>query len=193
MDRILLIGDSITIGYAPLVAEAVAGEFEIVRHEGNAGDSAHLLECLLDYLDAAGEARGVHFNCGLHDLKTPFGSESRQVPLAEYRTNLAEIVSRLAYRTKALVWATTTPVIYARHHAVKGFDRFEEDVRAYNAAAGEVVAAAGVPVDDLYGEIVRAGPAECLGPDGVHMTATGNAVLAGAVAESLGRHFGDAS
>jgi len=189
MKTVLIVGDSIAMGYAPLVAEALAGELAVRRNDGNAGDSAHLLEHLPDYLDAAGEADLVHLNCGLHDVKTPFGSERRQVPLEDYRTNLAEIVSRLVHRQRTVVWATTTPVLHARHHAVKGFDRFEADVREYNAAAAEIVAAAEIPTNDLYAVIQAAGAEACLGPDGVHMTDAGNAALAGAVASAVREHI----
>jgi len=193
MTKILIIGDSISMGYTPLVAETLAGEATLRRSEGNAADSAHLLENVLDYLAADSDAALVHFNCGLHDIKRAFGSDRRQVPLVEYRKNLAEIVSRLAYRVPRVLWATTTPVLYDRHHAVKGFDRFEEDVAAYNAAAGEIAAAAGIGVSDLHAAIVAAGPEQCLGPDGVHMTDKGNAVLAEAVTRTLRAHLGEAS
>jgi len=191
MPNVLIIGDSISMGYTPRLAEALGRGFAVRRNDGNAGDSAQLLENLPGYLQADPDAELVHFNCGLHDIKTPFGSRRRQVPLGEYRANLAEIVSRLAYRVGKLVWATSTPVIHERHHAVKDFDRFEADVRAYNAAAAEIMAAGEIPVDDLYAAVAAAGPEQCLGPDGVHMTDAGNAVLAGAVADALRRQFGD--
>ena len=38
--KALIIGDSISIGYAPLVAEGLQASFRAVRNEGNAGDSA---------------------------------------------------------------------------------------------------------------------------------------------------------
>jgi hypothetical protein len=34
-----------------------------------------------------------------------------------------------------VIWALTTPVVYERHHEIKSFDRYEEDVYAYNCAA----------------------------------------------------------
>ncbi len=193
MERILIIGDSISIGYTPPVADALAGEAEVVHNPGNGGDSANVLANLPDYLDAAGGAGVVLLNCGLHDIKREFGSDRRQVPLKDYRMNLAEIVSQIKYRTLPLLWATTTPVIHARHHATKGFDRFEKDVEAYNAAAAEIAAAAEVPVCDLNAAVEAAGRESCIGDDGVHMTDEGNRVLAAKVVQCLRSHTGGAA
>jgi lysophospholipase L1-like esterase len=184
---------AISIGYTSLVAKAFAGELDVCHSEGNASDSAHVLANLPDYLEAAGETALVVLNCGLHDIKTPFGSDQRQVPLADYRKNLTEIVSRLVYQRRKMIWATSTPVIHERHHATKGFDRYEQDARAYNAAAAEIVAAAEVPVIDLYAVVVSAGVETCLGLDGVHMTEAGNAALAEAVVAAVRAQLGNAS
>jgi lysophospholipase L1-like esterase len=193
MPSALIIGDSISMGYAPAVAQALAGQIDVRRSEGNAGDSANLLAHLPDYLEAAPPGAWVHLNCGLHDIKRPFGSDRRQVPLADYRKNLAEIVGCLVYRERKVLWATSTPVIHERHHARKDFDRFEEDVAAYNAAAGEIVAAAGIPVDDLHATVAAAGTESCLRADGVHMTPAGNEALARTVADFLREHVTGAS
>ena len=188
--KVLLIGDSISLGYLPQVASELAGEFVVRRNEGNAGDSGRLLAGLDGFLAADGDADVVHFNCGLHDIKRLRDAGGPQVPLPEYRRNLPRIIRRLKRTGRKLIWASTTPVIYERHAAVKGFDRLEEDVVAYNHAAAEIVAAAGIPIDDLYAGIVSAGVAGCVGPDGVHMTEEGNAVLGKAVAAAVREHFG---
>ena len=41
--KVLLVGDSISIGYAPGVARELAGEFGVAHHEGNCGDSRNFL------------------------------------------------------------------------------------------------------------------------------------------------------
>ena len=157
--------------------------------EENGGTSANVLAHLDEWVIARSPAL-VHVNCGLHDLRKAFGAAQSFLPLAEYAANLREILARLTAKPGTrVVWANTTPVDEKRHHAVKGFDRFEADVLAYNTAALRVAGELGVPVDDLYATVVRAGPAEYLQQDGVHFTADGYVLLGQAVAQCIRQHL----
>ena len=60
------------------------------------------------------------------------------------KRNLKEIVKVLKGTGAALIWASTTPV----PEGVRG--RKNEEVIAYNAVARRLMAANGIPVDDLY-------------------------------------------
>ena len=178
----ILIGDSIRQGYQPLVADQLAGSVEVWGPAENGGTSANVLAHLEEWV-LRREADLVHLNCGLHDLAVEKNG-SRRVEPEDYRANLRRIFDRLRGETRTrLVWAATTPVVDARHHATKPFDRFEADVQTYNAIALDL--AAGLEINDLHAVIVRGGVAECLGTDGVHMTAMGYALLAGAVAAKI--------
>jgi lysophospholipase L1-like esterase len=180
--KAILIGDSIRQGYQPLVAEQLAGAVEVWGPAENGGTSANVLAHLEEWV-LRREADLVHLNCGLHDLAVEKNGSHRVEP-EDYRANLRRIFDRLKNETGTrLVWAATTPVLDARHHTTKPFDRFEADVQTYNAIALEL--AAGLEVNDLHAVIVRGGVAECLGTDGVHMTAMGYALLAGAVAAKI--------
>jgi lysophospholipase L1-like esterase len=190
LPAVALIGDSIRIGYAPAVAELLAGEARVLSQEPNGGDSANVLA----HLDAwAIEDRPavVHFNCGLHDLKRARAGDAYQVPLAAYEANLRRIVERLRAETGArLVFASTTPILDDRHARRGGstpidFNRYEADVRRYNEVALAVMAAAGVPVNDLHRVVTEAGPEAVIREDGTHYTAAGNVLLARAVADFL--------
>ena len=186
--RVVLVGDSIRMGYAPLVAERLRGVVEIVADAENGGDSARVLANLDAWVLAHGPAL-VHLNCGLHDLKRLKTGEN-QVPLERYARNLREIVRRIAAAEIPLVFALTTPIHDARHAARDaGFDRTDEDVRRYNAAALAVMREIGVPVHNLYSLVSYAGVDEALRADGTHYTAEGNALLAEAVADCLRRHL----
>src|SRR5438094_7748907 len=148
--HVLLVGDSIRLGYAPRVVALLAGTAEVVSPAPNGGDSANTLRHLGDWL-AEAQPDVVHFNCGLHDLKRDKATGAYQVPLAQYEANLREIVGRLRRETgAALVFATSTPIDDARHaRRGAGFDRFDADVQRYNACALEVMREAGVPAHDL--------------------------------------------
>ena len=53
---------------------------------------------------------------------------------------------------------------------------------AYNQTALEVATRMGVPVNDLYAVIMKAGRDECLSEDGGHLTPAGYELLGKAVA-----------
>ena len=192
LPRILLIGDSIRMWYAPLVAKALENVAKVIIIKENCEDSAKVRANVQRWLHEAGtgQLRVVHINSGLHDIKRAYGSEHRQQPLPAYIDNLRWIVTTLRAGSSAqLMWATTTPVIFERHHARKGFDRFEEDVDEYNKVALALMEEFNIPVDDLYGVIMRHGKERAIGEDGVHMTEEGNRALAAAVADTLRRYL----
>ena len=188
MARVLLIGDSIRMGYAGGVAERLEGVVEIVQIPENGGDSANLRAKTPGWLDAlAPDTLDIaHVNCGLHDIKRPFASDARQVGIEDYTANVRAILSLLCERVGGqVIWASTTPVVYERHHATKGFDRFDADVIDYNTAAASVATELGVPIHDLYSPIADDDVPACLGDDGVHMAPRGADLLVDRVSERL--------
>ncbi len=190
LPKVVLIGDSIRLGYAPKVAERLVGKAIVVSPPANGGDSSNVLEHLDEWVIRQ-KPDVVHLNCGLHDLKRPRSGGPHQVEVDAYEANLRRIVARVRGETKAaLVVANTTPIIDERH-ARRGvdFDRTDADVRRYNAAAASVGREAGVPVDDLYWVVERGGPGAMLGPDGTHFTPEGSDRLAEAVADCIARQL----
>ena len=185
---VVVLGDSIRLGYAPTVVEKLKGLAEVVSPAENGGDSANILKHLDEWVIIRNPAV-VHFNAGLHDLRTDSKTGEKQVGLEAYRANLAKIIERLEKETSArLIFATTTPVIDERVAARKGVLRFEADVEAYNAAAREVLGKSAVlEVDDLHGLTLTMGVAEALTEDGVHFTAKGSKGLGEQVAKSISR------
>jgi lysophospholipase L1-like esterase/dienelactone hydrolase len=192
LPRVLLLGDSIRMGYAPIVAKRLAGVAEVISPAENGGDSANTRKLLDKWLEE-GKPVIVHFNCGLHDLKVDKNTNNFQVRPDAYERNLKAIVERLKKSGKEsprLMFATTTPIHDDRHAARKGdFDRFDADVRAYNEHAEKIMSELDIPVDDLY-RIVRDGdPAKLLGADGTHYTPAGYERLADAVADCIKRQL----
>jgi len=181
---VLIIGDSISMGYTPRAAERLADAARVLHNPGNGGDSANVAGQLDAWLTDAAPGL-VHFNCGLHDIKLARDTRIHQVPLHAYRANLVRIVDRLVESGATLVWATTTPVIDERHHAAKPFDRHNRDVEEYNGVAADIMARAGIAVNDLHAAVLADGPADLLADDGVHFTEGGYARLADLVADFL--------
>jgi lysophospholipase L1-like esterase len=184
MPRVVLIGDSIRIGYAPLVAKQLDGKAIVISHEPNGEDSGNVLRNLDEWVIKE-KPDVVHLNAGLHDLKLK--DRSYQVPLADYEKNLKTIVERIRKETNAkVIFATSTPIIDDLHAQRKaGFDRFEADVQKYNAAAVSVMKLAGVPINDLHQVIESGGGKTLMNSDGTHYTPEGYAKLAAAVTRSI--------
>jgi lysophospholipase L1-like esterase len=184
LPRVVLIGDSIRMGYAPLVAERLHGKAIVISAKPNGEDSANVLRNLDEWV-VAERPDVVHINAGLHDLKVT--AKSHQVALADYERNLRTIVQRIRTETNAtIVFATTTPILDNLHAQRKiGFDRFEADVERYNAAALRVMNDGGVPVDDLHKVVELGGKETLMAGDGTHYTPQGYDVLAAAVTESI--------
>jgi dienelactone hydrolase/lysophospholipase L1-like esterase len=190
LPTVVLLGDSIRLGYAPLVARRLEGKARVVSPEANGGDSRNALAHAAQWV-AREKPDLVHFNAGLHDLKVDRATGRHQIPIAEYEANLRAMVERLRGRARAsLLFATTTP-IDAERHARRGvaFDRSPADVRRYNDAATRVMRDVGVTVDDLHWIVEKEGAARILGPDGTHFTPDGYARLAEAVADCVLREL----
>lgn len=182
MTKVILVGDSIRMGYQDIVRRELAGEAEVWGPTQNGGNSQKVRENLDEWVISQ-EPSVVHLNCGLHDLKKEFGASERAIPLAQYETNVREVLRRLVSETEAkIVWAATTPVNEKWHHENKPFDRFKADVAAYNEVSSAIAIELGIPIDDLFAVIMDAGRDDYLTPDGVHFTEAGCELLGKAVA-----------
>jgi len=183
--EIVLIGDSIRMGYQEVVRHLLRETARIWAPEENGGDSTNVLRHLDDWVFCRRPSI-VHLNCGLHDIKRPFESLEPAVPIEKYESNLREIFRRLRRESAArIVWASTTPVNEALHNANKDFNRFEADVAERNEAAAGIAREFGIPVDDLFATVMGAGRDRLLTEDGVHFTEEGCRLLGTAVAGFL--------
>lgn len=177
--RVLLIGDSISMGYTLPVRRRLEGRANVLRVLENGGPTSNGVAKLEAWLgDGAWDV--IHFNFGLHDIKVqPDGT--RQVPIEAYEANLRRIVTRLRETGAALIWATTTPVPEGPVNP----PRVPADVTAYNRVAALVMAEFGVPTNDLYG-LALPRLAELQQPVNVHFRPAGSEALAEQVAAHIG-------
>ena len=185
MPLVVLIGDSIRMGYQETVRKELESVAEVWAPDENGGDSRNVLGHLDEWVITR-KPDIVHLNCGLHDLKRDKQSGEYQVPLEVYREDLDAILGLVATETSAkVIFATTTPVNEEWHHERKEFDRFERDVDEYNGTALELAEEHGVIVDDLFKVMQEVGKDEYLSPDGVHFNADGYELLGKAAAEAI--------
>lgn len=176
--RVLLIGDSISIGYTPFARDALHHVANVHRIPDNGGPTTRGLALLDEWL---GDGRWdvIHFNFGLHDIARVNAGE-RRVSAADYEKNLRTLVSRLRSTGAQLIFATTTPVPEAAVRPV----RKNADVLLCNATAKKIMAEFGVPVDDLYA-VAAPRLADIQLPANVHYTPDGYRALAKSVVASL--------
>jgi hypothetical protein len=185
LPRILLIGDSISIGYTLATRTLLSSKANVHRIPTNGGPTTRGLEQLDAWL---GDTKWdvIHFNWGLHDLKhvdpqgglTDVANGPVQVPIDAYQKNLEILTRRLRETDAELIWCSTTPIPQGAKGRIPG-----DEVR-YNAVALEVMQQAGIAVNDLYAFALPQ-MAEIGKPADVHYTQAGSCVLATKVAESL--------
>lgn len=178
LPRVLLIGDSISIGYTLPVRERLRGVANVHRAFENCSDTWRGLQQLDTWLDG-GRWDVIHFNFGLHDLSHRTGGPPN-ASLSEYEANLRKLVTRLRATGAKLIFATTTPVVGTMKFPV----RYSREVPQYNDVARRVMAGMGVSVDDLFA-FVEPHVSQWQIPGDVHFTSEGYAALAGPVAASI--------
>jgi acyl-CoA thioesterase-1 len=179
---VLLIGDSISIGYTLPVRELLAGEANVHRIPTNGGPTTRGLEHLNDWLGET-EWDVIHFNWGLHDLKyiddraqlTDPEDGRQQVPPDEYEANLSRLVEQLQRTGARLIWCSTTPVPEGAAGRVPG------DESRYNEIAARVMEKYDVPTNDLC-RFAQPRLDDIQRPANVHFTPEGSRVLAEEVA-----------
>ena len=186
LPTVILLGDSIRIGYQKTVAAELHGQAKVWSPKENGKDTGYTLEHLGKWIEGR-EASVVHINAGLHDLflssKTGRPRHSPDV----YVTNLRKIFAELIRLTDAeVIFALTTPVDEQRQASSETYSRVvrrNSDIAAYNRRAVEVAAEFGVRINDLHA--VAVGVTDGLRDDGVHLSAKGVDVVGKQVAHNV--------
>jgi len=187
--KVLIIGDSISLGYTPIVIELLKDEADVKHHKGNAQHTGTGLKMLDKWI---GDTKWdvIHFNWGLWDLcyrhpKSKVQGRRDKVrgtlttTLDQYEKNLDELVTRLKKTGAKLIWAHTTLV------PEKEAGRKVGDDQKYNEAAARVMKKHGVTINDLHA-LTKTFPLELFtAPGNVHYTKAGSAKLAEQVAAEI--------
>jgi acyl-CoA thioesterase-1 len=185
LPRVLLLGDSISIGYTLPVRARLKEVANIHRPPENCASTARGLRQLDTWL-GAGKWDVIHFNFGLHDIKyldkagkyVP-PDKGAQVTLPEhYEKNLRTLVRRLKGTGAALIFATTTPV------PAGALARVEGDAILYNRIAAKIMKEEGVAINDLFAFALEK-QAEIQLERNVHFTKHGYQLMADRVAEKI--------
>ncbi len=183
--KIVLIGDSIRMGYMQGVRRRLGTRAEVTWPEANCGNSMQIRENLRQWaIDPRPDI--VHLNAGIHDLGWMPEETVPRFTVGAYVRNLRIIIDRLRDGTDAhIIFATTTPFLIPLGPAPLDNCRPAPIVESYNTGAVKLMRKKGIEINDLYGAVMEAGVKECLSEDKIHMNDTGNAVLAEQVAEAI--------
>lgn len=200
LPNVLLIGDSISIGYTRDVRRMLRGRANVYRpmEPGkavpvNCGNTKRGLTGLKSWLEGQ-RWRVIHFNWGLHDLcyRNPesklLGHRDKvhgvqDLPLPQYQVNLEKLVAEMEKTRAQLIWASTTVIPPGEA------GRFVGDEVKYNAVAAAIMREHHIPIDDLYALTSTFPPAMFRQPDDVHYTKTGFERIAEQVVHSIEPHL----
>jgi lysophospholipase L1-like esterase len=178
LPRVLIIGDSISMGYTKPVRDLLKDKANVHRIPVNGGPTKNGMQNIDKWL-GADKWDVIHFNWGIHDLKY-MPDEKRQVEPADYEANLRALVAKMKATGAKLIWATTTPIPDGELNPPRRFGKVPE----YNAIAQKVMSENGVAIDDLNTAITPH-LAKLQNPKDVHFNADGSKFLAGEVAKSI--------
>jgi arylsulfatase A-like enzyme len=196
LSNVLILGDSISIGYTRDVRELMKGKANVHRPmsanrktPANCGDTTIGMANIDAWL---GDAKWdvIHFNWGLWDLcyRNPASQEQGNrdkgkgkvsTTPEDYRRNLETLVNKLNATGAKLIWASTTLVPEGE------VGRFVGDDAKYNAIAAEIMKKHGIAINDLHATTKTFAPSLFVKPGNVHFTPAGSKLLAEQVAGAI--------
>lgn len=189
LPNILILGDSISIGYTPEVRRLLDGVADVFRPTTNCMYSSYGVLNVEEWVGNR-EWDVIHFNHGIWDVHfmhdgvmvmnlDEYAREemTRRVTTEQYIQNLEKILSVLKQTDAVLIWATTTPLIS------EGADT-ELLMGKNDLAARKLMEQRGVIIDDL-GALATPNLKEWQLDDGCHYNPLGCAELAKQVAGKL--------
>lgn len=194
LPTVLVLGDSISIGYTPPLTAELKSVANVVRPTAangspvNCSGTQNGVAKVESWIARVGKPDVITFNFGLHDMKRETrdaagkvvpSNEATDPPQSDpetYRANLLQIVEKLEATGAKLFFVTTTPV------PPGGVSPYRDlgDPLLYNGIARQVVEPRGIEVIDLWS--VAAAKPEWMRPVNVHFSDEGSAGLAAAIA-----------
>lgn len=153
--KILIVGDSISLGYTPYVREDLQGIAQVYHNRGNAQHTGTGLDSIETWIGTK-DWDIIQFNWGLWDLCYRHPDSKTQgnrdkvhgtitYELEDYGKNLDSIVQWMKAKSDAkLIFVTTTYV------PEDEAGRYQEDAIRYNQLAKRIMEENGVVINDIY-------------------------------------------
>ena len=194
LPQVLLVGDSISAGYFPLVAKAIDGKAIVAKSSDN-GESTTVGVLKIDGWLGNTKWDVIHFNWGVWDMYGwQYATDDRSP--AAYAQRLDTLVTRMKKTGAKLIWATTTPVPPKPEATM--LKRWKTEVvispeleRQYQDAALQVMKKHDVAINDLHA-LLKPRQKEYQAEDNVHFSQAASGLMAKQVAESITKVLGAA-
>jgi putative membrane-bound dehydrogenase-like protein len=181
LPRVLIVGDSISIGYTTRVRKHLAGKANVHRAPTNCRWSAFGNEHIGEWI-GEGKWDVIHFNFGLWDWYG-WAQDVKATP-ESYAASLEGIVRQLKATGAELIFGVTTPPCIGPERKVK-IVVSEARAKAFNDAALAVMQRHGVAINDLYAVIGKERERYQRGENDVHYNEDGRDLLGAQVARAI--------
>lgn len=156
MKKVLLLGDSIRMGYAGYVRELLKDKCEVYYDElDNGRFAAYTLWQVNQFFKKYGRFDAVHWNNGYWDMNIETPMLEAMHPIDEYVHFLKRIIAEIRRNGAEIIFATTTPILEsgsAMDNTGTGIKiNYSNDwVMKYNDAAKVLMSQENITVNDLY-------------------------------------------
>lgn len=167
-DRILVIGDSITVGYRTILSKVAGGRYFVDGIATSKGVDNPAFTALIDYvMPQLGNTKVVLINNGLHGW---------HLSADDYEKHYDALVKHITgkYSDMKFVIVTTTPARSKEN--IKEFAENYSEILERNKRATKIAEKYGVAVFDAFS--VVAGQINLYSPDGVHLKEDGYELIA---------------
>ena len=172
LPRVLLVGDSVTLGYQDKVRQRLKGVCYVDFIATSYAIDAKFYNELIYKFAADSDYGLIHFNHGLH---------GQHISKRTYKSRLQKLAEKLS-KNATIVLATST-IVYEEGNI--RLDRlWTKKLKERNDAVREISKRYGYAVDDLYSVSVNVST-DSRSIDGTHYTDAGYEIFAAAVAESI--------
>lgn len=200
MKKVLLLGDSICLGYGQKVKEMLSDIAEVKTTKENAQWTKYTY---WNFELWAGEEHYdvIHWNNGIWDLHL-IDNDEHFCSLEEYVRDNERLKLLISKYADTMIWATSTPAgkvldqrkalnalantnrAFKERFLTSGQKDWNRSIRVYNDAAIQLYQSLGVEIDDLHG-VLSEHLEDYLSPDGIHPNAKGYDALASHVADVI--------
>lgn len=197
MKNVLLVGDSIRLGYEKKVAELLGPNVKVYSPDENCRFTKYALWGMFAWMEAMGNPKidVGHFNAGIWDLHRCTADGQLFSSLEEYGRDIKRLAIQMKSYTDQVIFANIIPggkgldegaklnaLINTNSDFVKVYlcdtmSNWNKDVVAYNKKSEAVMAEMGIPVNDMYSAIL-ADTEKYISEDGIHPTEEGYDLLA---------------
>lgn len=178
MKKVMLIGDSIRLGYQEQVAKNLEGIAEVWGSEDNCRFAKYTLNELGRMFEACGKPDVIHWNNGLWDTSIVYPEDGSFTSVDEYLRDMSRILRELRKVTDKIIFATTTPV------KPQNPNQKNEIITEYNKQIKMMMEKENVIINDLNA-LVSSHIDQYICEDHIHLNEAGKIVCGRRVADEI--------